>query len=400
MKVNDFFKTQYTKIKTRKENRVGPSKKTRIISLCVMVGVFLILFFLRYIPGYAEGYTRTITRFFQVIDGTLFSWIPFSLFEIIVILIVISVILWIVFFILHTVKKGIKNSYIRIVDLGIVISSCLVLYAATVAPNYKRDPIDIPLQSELISDTNEYYIIGKYYQNDFNELANHFQFNEDGSMVRPYSYSEINYLMKEEYKKLDSDYYLSNTFNAKPMYILSWLYSQLQITGVTFPITGEPNFNIDAPTADLPFTIAHEIAHTKGVMREEDANLLAAYICLNSENEYLRYSGYLTSYFSLYSLVQATNIDDLYTDFCKSLSPIIIKNINFINNYWKTHDLFGSISRFFNDIYLMLSQSNTTEAYEDHEDTSSREEGGKIIYQVNSYSPYQALLIKHYIDKK
>ena len=227
-----------------------------------------------------------------------------------------------------------------------------------------------------------------------------FEFNDDGSMVRPCSYNEIYDALKEEYQKLDSDYFLSYSSTPKPMYLLSWLYSQLQITGVTFPITNEANFNIDAPTSDMPFTIAHEMAHTKGVMREEDANLVAAYICLNSDNSYLRYSGYLTTYFSLYSLVQATNNEDMYKDFCNSLNPKIIKDVNYINNYWKSHDLLGSISKFFNDIYLMLSQSQTTEAYVDHEDTSSHQEGEKTIYKINSYSPYQGLLINYYLTKK
>lgn len=399
MQMKEFLGNIKSKFKNRKR-RNGLSVKTRLILLCSIFGAFLLFFFLRYIPGYAEGYTKTISRYFQVVNGTIFSWIPFSIFEIIVIAIVIGVITWIVLFIIDTVKHGIKKSYVRIINLGIILCSCLLLYSITVAPNYKRYPVDIPVETELIEDTNEYYAIGKYYQNDFNNLANEFEFNDDGSMVRPCSYNEIYDVLKEEYEKLDSDYFLSYSSTPKPMYLLSWLYSQLQITGVTFPITNEANFNIDAPTSDMPFTIAHEMAHTKGVMREEDANLVAAYICLNSDNSYLRYSGYLTTYFSLYSLVQATNNEDMYKDFCNSLNPKIIKDVNYINNYWKSHDLLGSISKFFNDIYLMLSQSQTTEAYVDHEDTSSHQEGEKTIYKINSYSPYQGLLIKYYLTKK
>lgn len=400
MKVKELFKKISERIKTRQESKRPISLKVRLIALCSLVGSFLLFFLLRYIPGYSEGYTRTITRFFQVVTGTMFSWIPFSLFEIFIIFIVISVILWIVYFIIHTVKKGIKESYVRIIDLGIVIASCLTIYAITVAPNYKRDPVDIKLETKLIENTDEYYNIGKFYQNDFNELANSLSFNNDGSLIRPYSYNELYGVLKDEYKKLDSDYFLSYSATPKPMYLLSWLYSQLQISGVTFPVTGEPNFNIQAPNCDIPFTIAHEMAHTKGVMREEDANLVAAYICLNSNDNYVRYSGYMTTYFSLYSLVQATNNEDLYKDFCNQLNPKIIDNINYANNFWDTHDFFGSISRFFNDIYLSISQNNTTDAYVDHDDTSEQEEGGKIIYKVNSYSPYQGLLIKNYLSKK
>lgn len=399
MKISERISQIKTKLKERRAKRKPLTTKWRLLILASGLLTFLVFFFLRYIPGYAEGYTRTITRFFENVNGRLFSWIPFSIFELSVILIVISVILWIVFFIIHTAKKGIKKSYTRIIDLGIVVITCLVAYSVTIAPNYKRDPVEIPLETALIEDTNKYYDIGKYYQNDFNELANNLTFNEDGSLIRPYSYSELSEKLKEEYKKLNTDYYLDYTATAKPMYMLSWLYSQLQITGVTFPLTGEPNYNIDSPNADIPFTVAHEIAHTKGVMREEDANLVAAYVCLNSSDTYIRYSGYMTTYFSLYTLVQATNDEDMYKDFANNLNPNIVRNINYINKYWKEHDLFGSISKFFNDVYLLISQSKTTDAYNDHTDTSQKEEGGKIIYKVNSYSPYQALLINHYLKK-
>lgn len=400
MKIKELFKAKYSEIKSRNKSREPMSTKKRLIILCTLLATFLIFFFLRYIPGYSEGYSRTITRFFQVVDGTMFSWIPISIFEIFVIFIVVYIIFWIVTFIITTIKKGFKKSYVKIIDLGVIIAACFTIYAITVAPNYTRDPLDIPVQNELIENTQEYYEIGKYYQNDFNNLADSLQFNNDGSMVNPYTYTELGSILKQEYSKLYSDYFLSYSSTPKPMYLLSWLYSQLQITGVSFPVTGEPNFNIQAPVCDMPFTIAHEMAHTKGVMREEDANLVAAYICLNSDDPYLRYSGYMTTYFSLYSLVQATNNETLYQDFSNNLNKKIIHNIYYVNSFWSNHDLFGSISKFFNDIYLMLSQSNTTDAYVDHSDTSSHTSGGKTIYTVNSYSPYQGLLINNYMSKK
>ncbi len=181
--------------------------------------------------------------------------------------------------------------------------------------------------------------------------------------------------------------------------MLSWFYSQLQITGVSFPLTAEANFNINVPALDIPFTIAHEMAHIKGSLREEDANLYAAYICLNSENAYIRYSGYMNTFFSLGNLVRATNVSQHYSDFVNGINPNIYKDINYSNNFWKEHDLFSKISVFINDIYLMFSANERTDAYNDHQDIQKEDQGGKIIYTVNSYSPYQALLIYQYLKK-
>lgn len=391
MKIKEFFKTKII-------NRKPMKTKTRLIVLGIIVGLFLLFFFLRYIPGYSEGYTRTVSRFFQVVNGTIFSWIPTSIFEIIVIIIAISIVVWLISFIIKTAKKGIKVSYVKFINLGIVLASCFFIYAITIAPNYKRDPLEIPLQTTLIENVEEYYDIGIFFQNDFNELASNLNYNSDGSMVMPCSKEQLYDDLKYEYSKLNSDYYLDYSANPKPMYLLSWFYTQLQISGVTFPVTGEPSYNVMTPVCELPFTIAHEMAHTKGVMREEDANLLAAYICLNSNNSYIRYSGYINTYTSLYSLVRATNDDVLYNDFCNGLDQRIINNIYYVNNFWDSHNLFKSISVFFNDLYLLISQSNTTDAYVDHGSSGYVDHDGQQIYIIKEYSPYQGLLINYYYN--
>lgn len=200
-------------------------------------------------------------------------------------------------------------------------------------------------------------------------------------------------------KILNDDYFTQYTPKGKPLYLTSWLYSQLQICGITFFMTNEANFNIDSPACDLPFTLAHELAHTKGVLREDDANLVALYVCLNSNNSYVRYSAYLNSLNAMLSLLKATNIEEDYNNFLNSISNNIYKDIDYSNNYWKNHDLFGSISKFFNDIYLKISANQTTQAYTDKPDTCETKKGDKIIYTINAYSPYQALLIYHYLNK-
>ena len=71
---------------------------------------------------------------------------------------------------------------------------------------------------------------------------------------------------------------------AKPV-LLSRLLSYIRYTGFFFPYTAEANLNADSPACLLPSTIAHELAHLRGVAREDEANFCAVVACLESGDE-------------------------------------------------------------------------------------------------------------------
>ncbi len=54
----------------------------------------------------------------------------------------------------------------------------------------------------------------------------------------------------------------------KPIHF-SRVLTRLGISGMFFPFTGEANFNAEQPDCDLPFAIAHEMAHQRGFARED-----------------------------------------------------------------------------------------------------------------------------------
>jgi hypothetical protein len=77
---------------------------------------------------------------------------------------------------------------------------------------------------------------------------------------------------------------------------LAWsstVMSYLGISGIFIPFTGEPHVNATLPEFELPFTAAHEIAHQKGFLREDEANYVASLACRLHPDRDLRYSGAL-----------------------------------------------------------------------------------------------------------
>ncbi len=69
----------------------------------------------------------------------------------------------------------------------------------------------------------------------------------------------------------------------------------LQSSGVYSPFTGEPNYNAIQPDFDLPYVVAHEMAHQRGFAREDEANFIAFMVCTKAAHPYARYSGYLNA---------------------------------------------------------------------------------------------------------
>lgn len=75
--------------------------------------------------------------------------------------------------------------------------------------------------------------------------------------------------------------------------------SYADFTGFFCPFTGEANVNLDFPCALFPATVAHELAHQRGVAQEQEANFAAVLACLeNGESDWV-YSASLLAYVHL-----------------------------------------------------------------------------------------------------
>ena len=76
--------------------------------------------------------------------------------------------------------------------------------------------------------------------------------------------------------------------------MMSELMSYTHITGIYSYFTGEANINISFPDYTIPFTAAHELAHQRGIAKEDEANFVAFIVCMESDDPYIKYSAYLS----------------------------------------------------------------------------------------------------------
>ena len=94
--------------------------------------------------------------------------------------------------------------------------------------------------------------------------------------------------MGQQYDRL-SGYYVT------PKYLkCSEFFSQQYIMGYYFPFSMEANINSVMYITNVAPTVCHELAHTKGFIFENDANMIGYLACIQSDDTFLQYCGYLS----------------------------------------------------------------------------------------------------------
>ncbi|MGN0166017.1 MAG: DUF3810 domain-containing protein [Lachnospiraceae bacterium] len=78
---------------------------------------------------------------------------------------------------------------------------------------------------------------------------------------------------------------------AKPI-SASGFMSQSYTSGVYFPFSMEANYNNMMYIVNYPAVICHEYCHLKGYIFEDEANFFGYLACINSDDPFVRYSGY------------------------------------------------------------------------------------------------------------
>lgn len=333
---------------------------------------------------------------YQYIVSSLNLIIPFSMMEVLAIHLFGGIIVLLVFMIKNFIDRKPVKAINNIFIILNIISLTAFNYYITAGIAYNRHYVNINLYEENVNKSDFYEIVN-YFLDDFNYCASTLDFKENGDIKEIYTLSELNKLYKDEFSKLDNNYFFKYTPNAKYL-ASSFLYRELHIVGVSFSLTGEPNINYLNDVSDIPFTYAHEMAHAKGVMNEDQANLVSLYINLSSSNEYFRYSAYSRCFSSLLLLLKLTN-KDLYIDAYERLNENIKKNWEYSNNYWNQFKLFEEIGDFINDLYLKINGSIGIDSYKDVTKVDEiTDDDGSISYEIKEFSPYQKLFFDFYYN--
>lgn len=152
-------------------------------------------------------------------------------------------------------------------------------------------------QCTQISCSNSYTLeeltlLRDHLVNKLNEYALTFDRDEAGNIIYD---GDMESEARISMQNLEGTFDRMSGFQVVPKTLdSSVLMSQQYMQGYYFPFSMEANINGLMSIANKPFTMCHELAHTRGYIFEDEANLIGFFACINSEDTFFQYSGYLS----------------------------------------------------------------------------------------------------------
>jgi len=315
-----------------------------------------------------------------------FQYLPyFSFFEVILFVGPIVLIVFLVRFIIKLVRRN-EDRLWRALKLAqrvfIVLGVGLFLFYFLWGYNYYRQPYSVIAGlPDRPSTSAELYALCEELVRETNGARAKLPSNSDGTLAYEPTVSELQNMGRLAYKKAQSDNIagISDVKGyAKPL-LTSRLISYTGIAGVYFPYTAEPNFNNDIPAPSKGSSVCHEIAHRQGWAREDEANYISYLVCTNSNDDYLRYSGYFLALSHamgrLYNADRAACLElralysdgvdaDVYAkhDYWQMFEGRVEERVTQLNDdYLKTHNLSDGVQSYGRMVDLMLAQKRLTD---------------------------------------
>lgn len=120
---------------------------------------------------------------------------------------------------------------------------------------------------------------------------------------------------------------------AKGIYF-SRIMSYTDFTGFFFPFTAEANVNTDFPLPLFASTVAHELAHLRGVAKEQEANFVAVLASMESGDADYIYSAALLAYIHLGNALHSADYE-AWLEVYESLNDTVKFDLALGNAYWK-----------------------------------------------------------------
>lgn len=342
------FKTNYGKTPT--SNRWSIS----LILLSLALITRIILSFAIKKPNLVESlYSSAIYPYIAKALSFISGIFPFSIAELLLILIVLFIVIAIIALIIKP-KFFINNSRKIFHYLVRTLATIYVLFYFLWGFNYFReDYLILANMDESPTSYDELKELTTIMIEKTNEIRESLAQDPNGLLSVEENIQELGNIANEGFY----NYSVGNTdlskiyCRIKPVFLSKYL-SYTGITGIYIPFTSEATINTDIPSQSLLSAISHEFAHQKGFAKEDEANFIAYKANINNPDKRFQYSGYYLAMNYLMNEVYIESRDD-YMFFYTKLSDAVKRDMESTREYWISRD--GKVRRSannMNDSYL------------------------------------------------
>lgn len=333
----------------------------RLTLIIIAISCYFLKRFLAAYPSFIETYYyRGINKAFIQRLSQITSILPFSLFECLVYLAVISLIATLIYYLIQMIHNNQRRLALigdgllnLLTDFSIGYTVFLLFWGM----NYDRPSLetDFSLTSTTHSKEEliELYTFLIEESNQTRQLVNE---NEHGIFEAFSDYRDIFKRASLGYQAAAKTYpVLTGDYgNPKPI-LASKFLTYTNITGIYSPFTAEANVNIAVPDSTLLFTTMHEMAHQRGYANENEANFIAFITCISHRDADFIYAGYLSAL--NYTNVALARIDrDALIHLNEQLDESVRRDILYLNEFWAQYE--GKIEETFqsmNQSYLVFN---------------------------------------------
>lgn len=329
------------------KKRLGKSKNIYWAIITVLFSIAIILNVLAWMSrSFCDAYIENVFPVWGRIYGIFTNLTNRSVGEImlylaaVLILFMLIAIIWL--FALKVSGKGGRfasalKGYLRIIlmitaiEAVVMTLNCFILYHCSTF-NQKYMP---EIESDRKYTIQELAEVRDVVVNRANALAEHMQRDEEGNIIYD---GDMAAAAIREMKKLGEKYpQLDGYYGHPKAFATSEFFSQQYMMGYYFPFSMEANYNDVMYIANIPATMCHELAHTKGFIYEDEANFIGFLACLHSEDEFIEYCGYLSviSYLSN-DLYESLGKDKVaYSKYAKASDLVVHDRVFLTRSAWE-----------------------------------------------------------------
>lgn len=352
------LKTAYRRVR-----RYMPAFSFWVILLAIVCGACHVGFMLN--SSFADWFNGGIAAVMRAFLAHLTGWIPFSLAE--TLILAIPVIFGVLVCVcIRCAGHGWRRTMYCVITMLSIIALIYALFVLTFAAGYQATPLDEKMGVETrevsaLELAQTALILAEGAEETLDEIT----FRYQSASVMPYSVDELSEKLMDAYARVCEKYTFIQQLNSRVKPITcSEPMTYTHISGVYTMFTGEANINVNYPDYVIPYTAAHELAHQRGIARENEANFVAFLVCMESDDPYIRYSGYLNMYEYVASALYSAS-REYYSAVLSTLDLRMryemIAYSQFFDRY--RENVVADVSQAVNNSYLVIQGTEGTKSY-------------------------------------
>ncbi len=323
----------------------------------------------------SENFVRPIHRYFAELTGKM----CFSVAEVLILSAAAALLIWLVYSIVLLIRKPRKGMrvwrmLITLASFGLAVyAGFCILWGIFYYGDDFREKSGLSTREISVEELETVTVYFAAKANEYSALVTR---NDDGLYVT--DRRAVIDRTPELYRNAEKLYpALSGPeVPVKPFYF-SKVLSLTDFAGFFFPFTAEANVNTDFPPSLFPATAAHELAHQRGVAKEEEANFCAVLASLLDGDPEFCYSACLLAYTHLGNALKSADTDAFRLVY-DGLNENVLKDFAANREYWERFET--PVQQISNTVY----------------------EGFLFSYDQNlglrSYGACVDLLVCHYLD--